>query len=63
MAKVRFIEVGRNKMSWEAECKGEPTYNWLHKQVKKVLGSRGIDFSNDGQIYAGLRPVGRFEIK
>jgi hypothetical protein len=59
--KVRFIQVGRNNASWEAECRGELTESWMYNQVKKHLMSRDIEFG-DGVIYAGLRAVGRFEI-
>lgn len=61
--KVRFIEVGRNKKSWEAEYDGELNYNWLYMQAKKALMSSDIDFSDDGKIYAGFRNVGRFEVE
>ena len=61
MPKVRFTEVGRNKKTWEAECKGELTESWLYKQAKKALMSKGIEFGANGAIYAGFREVGRFE--
>ena len=59
---VKFIEVGRNKRSWESECKGELNYNWLYKEAKKALMSSEIDFSDNGIIFAGFRNVGRFEV-
>lgn len=61
MPRVRFTEVGRNKATWEAECKGGLTYSWLIKQAKKALRSRDIGFG-DGVIYAGFMSVGKFEI-
>lgn len=60
--KVKFIDVGRNKKSWEAECDGELNYNWLYSQAKKALMSSDIDFSDDGTIFAGFRSVGKFEV-
>ncbi len=60
--KVKFIDVGRNKKSWEAECKGQLTFDWLYSQAKKALMSSDIDFTDDGSILAGFRTVGRFEI-
>lgn len=60
--KVKFIEVGRDNKSWEAECNGELTYEWLYGQAKKALRSSDIDFSEDGTIFAGFRSVGRFEV-
>jgi hypothetical protein len=65
MPRVRFTEVGRNKATWEAECKGELTKSWLYKQAKKALMSSGIEFiefEGNGVILAGFRSVGRFEI-
>lgn len=61
---VRFIEVGRNKKTWEAECAGEPDYKFLNGQVRKngALMSSFLDFDDDGAIRAGLRTVGRFEV-
>ncbi|MGE5631350.1 MAG: hypothetical protein ACM3TR_09675 [Caulobacteraceae bacterium] len=60
--KVKFIEVGRSKKTWETECEGELTYEWLYSQAKKALFSSNIDFTDDGKIYAGFHNVGRFEI-
>lgn len=63
--KVQFIDVGRNKANWEADCE-KIDYEFLYKQMKKhgVL-SRGIDFEEVGTgvgiIYAGFRPIGRFK--
>lgn len=60
--KVKFIEVGRENKSWEAECNGELTYEWLYRQAKKALRSSDIGFSEDGAIFVGFRNVGRFEV-
>ena len=62
--KVRFIEVGREKKSWEAECRGELTYDFLIGEVRKnnALYSSDVGFYEDGAIRAGFRTVGRFEI-
>lgn len=64
MPRVKFINVGREKKNWEAECEGDLTYQWLFGQVKKqrALVSNDIDFYKDGRITAGFRTVGRFEI-
>ena len=59
--KVKFIDVGRDKKTWEAEC-DTLTYDWMYSQVKKALMSNNIEFGEDGKIYAGFRAVGRFGI-
>ncbi|MDF2815719.1 MAG: hypothetical protein K0Q81_1919 [Paenibacillus sp.] len=61
---VKFIDVGRNNKSWEAECNGELTYKFLYGQVKKNgdVVSSGLDFTDDGAILAGFRTIGRFEV-
>ena len=59
--KVKFIEVGRRKNSWEAECEGELNYEWLYSQVKPNLFSSNIDFV-EGRIFAGAHGVGKFEV-
>ena len=66
--KVYFENVGRNKATWQAEVKGELTYEWLYNQVKPYLASRGIDFFLDevgkGEILVGgIRTVGTFRIE
>lgn len=60
--KVKFTDVGRNKASWEAECKNELTYHFLLKQVRSrgMINSRDIEFI-DGHILAGMRLVGNYE--
>jgi hypothetical protein len=67
--KVRFIQVGAGKKTWEAELRGL-SYRELFNAVKKAhaLGSRGIDFDYDdenrrGTIWVGgMRCVGAFEV-
>ena len=72
--KIKFIDVGRNNVSWEAECKAEHIeeleYEWLYSQVKKraMVMSKEIDFlidcadNTNGVITAGFRPIGKFTI-
>jgi len=59
---VKFIEVGRNKLTWVAKCNGVLTDKWLYFQARAALMSRDIEFGETGEIYAGMRNVGRFEI-
>jgi len=66
MKTVKFIDVGRNKLSWTAQT-AEVGFDWLYKQVKAkgALMSSDIAFRNEhgnGTIYAGVRAVGRFEV-
>lgn len=63
MAKVKFIAVGRNKKTWEEEI-ADPSPDFLEAAVMMagVLMSRDIT-CEDGVIFAGLRPVGRYEIE
>ena len=70
MALVRFIEVGRLKKTWAAaiptDINGCLDGLAMIKSIKKhkALGSRDIDFGDDGGIYVGgFRLVGRFEVK
>ena len=72
--KIKFIDVGRNNVSWEAECKAEKIedleFEWLYSQVKKraMVMSKEIDFlidcadNTNGVITAGFRPIGKFTI-
>lgn len=45
--KVKFINVGRNKVSWEAETE-IITYDWLRNQASMYGGliSNDIDFTD-----------------
>ena len=65
---VKFIEVGRNKLSWEEDIPlledqsldGMKMYKSV--KAKASLGSKDIDFLDDGTITVGMfRPVGRWE--
>ena len=61
---VRFIDVGRNKASWEAECK-TPDDKFLYEQVKSHgVMSRDLGFVEVGigvgKIFAGFRPIGTY---
>lgn len=64
MIRVKFIEVGRGKKSWEASYNGntDDLEVWLRKQVRPFILSPHIEFSESGYIFAGMRMVGRFEI-
>lgn len=66
--KVYFEKVGYSNAYFEAECKGELTYEWLYKKVKPYCMSRILDFSyneetNEGIIFGGLRTIGGFKIE
>ena len=70
---VKFIDVGRNNVSWESECAAncveELQFGWLYSQVKRnarVMSSE-IDFllkddMKSGIITAGFHTIGIFEI-
>ena len=72
--KIRFLDVGRNAVSWEAECNAEKIedleYEWLYSQVKKKakVMSTEIDFlinredETKGIITAGFRTIGTLKI-
>lgn len=68
--KIKFIDVGRGKASWIAECPIEISEagDWFYRQVKPHLASRNIEFMLDasadgsGIIFAGFHIVGRFEL-
>ena len=66
---VKFMEVGRNKVSWEERITRPATDEKLVAAVKKkkVLASRGVDVDSGdsdygGFVLAGGRAVGRFLI-
>lgn len=71
---VKFQDVGRNKISWEAECTAkdisELEYDWFYNQVKKraFVMSCELDFilnekdNTTGTIYAGFHTIGKFVI-
>jgi len=70
--KIKFIDVGRGKANWTAECPNAfvDAYEWLYKQVKPHLLSDNLEFyleengknGKSGVIYAGFRCVGHFEL-
>ena len=58
--KVKFVDVGRNDDTWTANLPDtEP--ETLVKEAKKALMSNCVTCVN-GKIYAGIRPVGAYEI-
>lgn len=59
---VKFTNVGGNQKSWEANCDGELTEDWLYHQAKTALGSSNIQFGDKGEIVVGFRIVGKYEI-
>ncbi len=66
---VKFMEVGRNKVSWEERIRRPVTDDKIRAAVKKknVLASRGVDVDSGASDYAGVvtagsRIVGRFLI-
>lgn len=71
---VKFQDVGRNNISWEAECTAndisELEYDWFYNQVKTraCVMSREIDFllnkedETTGIIIAGFHTIGKFAI-
>jgi len=72
---VKFIDVGRNKRTWEATCPAsnfnDIEYGWLYSQVKKraFIMSEEIEFimlkgsATEGFITAGFHTIGKFEIR
>lgn len=66
--KVYFENIGYSNACFEAECKGELTYEWLYEKVKPYCMSRILEFiyneeTNEGTISGGLRIIGRFKIE
>lgn len=72
---VKFKNVGRNSVSWDAECsEKEWTYEWFCSQVRshaRVM-SRDIeiDYTNGengkpekGVIFAGFHDIGEFTVE
>lgn len=67
---VTFAEVGRGKKTWISTLNQCPTQAVLERLVRKsgALMSRDVECVLDedeehGTIYAGMRPVGSFQIK
>ncbi len=63
--KVKFKNIGRNKVSFERECK-ELTYKYAVEQVRPYLLSHNIDFAENKKgtitIFAGMQTVGEIEV-
>lgn len=70
MIRVRFVDVGPRRLTWEAQMTNLTESNLYYAvRRKKALGSKGIEFMADdetgmtGQIVVGMgRPVGRYEL-
>lgn len=62
--RIKFKEVGRNRLSWESRTKKTPTDIVLIRiiRAKKAVISRGIEVDANGNIYSGVRVVGAYEI-
>jgi hypothetical protein len=76
--KIKFIKVGRSKVSWEEEFKkftslNDDLYDFLYAEIKKksLLMSRDIEFQFENGteskisgsiLVGGFRKVGNFEI-
>jgi hypothetical protein len=61
--KIKFTDVGRNKQTWEAVCKGQLTYDWMYEQVKPYILSSNIQFAENGAIVVGdVHTMGQFQI-
>lgn len=65
---VYFKNVGYCNACWRAKCKGELTYEWLYRQVKRYCMSRALEFYYDketglGSVCAGLHTIGSFEVE
>lgn len=63
--RVSFRDVGPSHKSWDAELPAPLTAHSMIRSIKKnhALGSREIDFHDNGGIYVGMfRRVGSFEI-
>ena len=58
--KVKFIDVGRDSRTWEAELP-DKSVETLSEEASKALMSSDVCCTN-GTVYAGFRPVGKYEI-
>ncbi len=59
--KVKIIDLGRNHWNGEIECAPGAILPAVEREAKKHLLSRVIEAGDNGNIYAGMRPVGRWE--
>ena len=62
---VHFEKVGCYNLSFERECKGELTYDFLERQVRKYCMSNDLNFiynreTGIGYIYCGIRVIGKY---
>lgn len=66
MFKVKFIEIGRDKKSWEKLYEGEPGDLLLVREAKKKLLSNEVSIvwsnQNNATVIAGLYTVGRIQM-
>jgi len=66
--KIKFIGIGRNKLSWETELPNAAEITICREvEAKRALMSRDIQAihdneTNSGRIYAGMRPVGTYQV-
>ena len=66
--RVRFIEVGRTKRTWERTFPGpELDADAVAREAGTALKSRGVDVTIDldtgtGLVFAGAHTVGRLEV-
>ena len=63
MPRVRFIDVGRLKMTWEADLPNVDEKSLVREiQRQGALLSAGIEVVNSQIIVGGFRVVGRTEL-
>lgn len=61
---VYFINVGPQKLSWSADVVLDARELTTEIHRRGALGSRGIDFADNGGIYVGgLRRVGTWSLE
>lgn len=57
--KYRLIDIGRSKVNRTVEVRTERE---LVREVRKHLMSRDVEILPDGNVWAGMRTVGRVEL-
>ena len=70
--RVRFVDIGRNKQTWEVDVKAQPAGDLPDERsllralhARGALRSRDLDVSVDGSsglCFAGMHTVGRWEV-
>lgn len=60
MITVQFISVGRDHKTWTAEL-ADKSEGTIAREARRYLMSREV-YAEDGTIYAGCRPVGRYVV-